>query len=212
MLTKTRKNKNKYLFINFNGKKIKFVINKNLEIYKDNLLASLAVISNFFDLESLNKNFFNNFNLPEGRGDLSIVKIKKKKFNLIDESYNSNPLSLKFAIDKFSILDSKNKKKILLLGDMLELGKYSKKLHSKAAKIINKADIDKTFVYGKQIIYTFNKIRPQIKGKVLNSKKDILNFLVNDIKNGDYLMIKGSNSTGLNTISKNLKLGNLSAL
>ncbi len=213
MLTKIKKiNRNSYIFINSNGKKIKFLINENLEIYKDNLLACLAVISNYFDLESLNENFFNNYILPEGRGDQSIIKIKKKKLNLIDESYNSNPSSLKFAIDKFSILNSKSKKKIVLLGDMFELGKYSKKLHFEAAKTLNKADIDKVYVYGKKIIYTFNKIRPQKRGKVLNSKKDILNFLINDIKNGEYLMIKGSNSTGLNSITQNLKLGMLSAL
>ena len=213
MLKKVKKIKKKsYIFINFNGKEIKFLINKNLEIYKDNLLACLAVISNYFDLESLNEKFFYNYNLPEGRGDQNFIKIKKKKINLIDESYNSNPSSLKFAIDKFNNLDSKSKKKIILLGDMLELGKYSKKLHIEAAKIVNKTDINEVYVYGKNIIDTFNKIRPQKRGRVLYSKKDILNFLINDIKNGEYLMIKGSNSTGLNVITQNLKSGRLSAI
>ena len=95
---------------------------------------------------------------------------------------------------------------------MLELGKYSKKLHIEAAKIVNKTDINEVYVYGKNIIDTFNKIRPQKRGRVLYSKKDILNFLINDIKNGEYLMIKGSNSTGLNVITQNLKSGRLSAI
>ena len=94
---------------------------------------------------------------------------------------------------------------------MLELGKYSKKLHIEAAHFINKTKIDKVYVYGKDVIETFNKIRPQKRGKILNSKKDILNFIKNDIKNGEYLMIKGSNSTGLNKISQNLKRGKLNA-
>ncbi len=205
-------NKNLYFYVNFNGKEIKFLINKNLEIYKYNLLACLAIISNYLDLENLNLNFFSSYSPPQGRGDQSIIKIKKKKLNFIDESYNSNPLSLKFAIDKFNKIDGKSKKKIILLGDMFELGKYSKKLHIEAAKTINKTDIDKVYVYGKKIVYTFNKIRPQKRGRVLKSKKDILNFFVNDIKNGEYLMIKGSNSTGLNSIAKNLKSGTLSAL
>ena len=207
-----RYNKKTYIFINFNEKEIKFLINKNLEIHLDNLLACLAVISNYFDLEKLNEKFFYNYNLPEGRGDQNYIKLKKKNINLIDESYNSNPSSLKFAIDKFNNLDSKLNKKIILLGDMLELGKYSKKLHIEAAKIVNKTNINEVYVYGKSIIDTFNKIRPQKKGRVLNSKKDIINFLINDIKNGDYLMIKGSNSTGLNDIAKNLKSGRLSAI
>ena len=94
---------------------------------------------------------------------------------------------------------------------MLEIGKYSKKLHIEAAHYINATKIDKVYVYGKNIIETFNKIKPQKRGKILNSKKDILNFMINDIKNGDYLMIKGSNSTGLNKISKSLKLGEINA-
>ena len=94
---------------------------------------------------------------------------------------------------------------------MLELGKHSKKLHKKAADYINNTKIDKVYVYGKDVIETFNKIRPQKRGKILNSKKDILNFMIKDIKNGEYLMIKGSNSTGLNRISQSLKRGKLNA-
>jgi len=95
---------------------------------------------------------------------------------------------------------------------MLELGKSSKKLHIDAAKVLNNTNINKVYVYGKNIIDTFNKIIPQKRGRILHSKQDILNFLINDIKSGDYLMIKGSNSTGLNTVAKNLKLGKINAI
>ena len=94
---------------------------------------------------------------------------------------------------------------------MLELGKYSKKLHSDAAQYINHTKIDKVYVYGKDVIETFNKIRPQKRGKILNQKKDIITFVKDDIKNGEYLMIKGSNSTGLNKIAQSLKKGKLNA-
>ena len=43
------------------------------------------------------------------------------------------------------------KKKIAFLGDMLELGKKSRKFHRELSKVINKSDIDKVFVYGKYI-------------------------------------------------------------
>ena len=94
---------------------------------------------------------------------------------------------------------------------MLELGKYSKILHKEVAKTINRTQIDKVYVYGRDIVETFNKIRPQKRGKILNTKKDILNFMKNDIKDSEYLMIKGSNSTGLNKISQSLKVGKLNA-
>ena len=189
----------------------KFIIKKNLETYVDNILASLAVISIFHDLKNINEKFFFNYNLPQGRGDQNNIIINEKKIKLIDESYNSNPLSLKFALSKFDKLKSSSKK-IVLLGDMLELGKFSKKLHIEAAKIVNNTNINRVYVFGKKIIYTFNKIRTQKRGKILSSKKDILNFLRNDIKDGEFLMIKGSNSTGLNYIAKKLKLGKLNAI
>ena len=198
--------------ININGRSKKFLIKRNLEFYIENILASLAVISNYLDLNNINDKFFYNYNLPEGRGDYKYIKINKKKIHLIDESYNSNPLSLKFALKNFSKIRSQSKRKIILLGDMLELGKFSKKLHIEAAKIVNNTNINNVYVLGKKIIDTFNKIRPQKKGKILYSNKDVLNFLHNEIKNGDYLMIKGSNSTGLNSIAKKLKSGNINAI
>ncbi len=206
----TLKNKS-ILEINIYGETKKFIIKKNLETYVDNILASLAVISIFHDLKHINEKFFFNYNLPQGRGDQNNIIINGKKIKLIDESYNSNPLSLKFALSKFDKLKSSSKK-IVLLGDMLELGKFSKKLHIQASRMINNTNINKVYVYGKNIIYAFNKIRTQKRGKILSSKKDILNFLRNDIKNGEYLMIKGSNSTGLNSIAKKLKLGKLNAI
>ncbi len=203
--------KNCILFINYNNSKLIFSIKKNLENYIYNILSTLAVISVFFDLHELNKSFFNDYKFPQGRGDIKLINLKEKKINLIDESYNSNPLSLKFALNKLNNLNAYSKRKLILLGDMLELGKHSKKFHRKAAKFINHTEIDKVYVYGKDVIETFNKIRPQKRGKILNSKEDILNFMIKDVKNGEYLMIKGSNSTGLNRISQNLKKGKLNA-
>ena len=211
-LIKIKNEKNNcILFINYNNSKLIFSIKKNLENYIYNILSTLAVISVFFDLHELNKFFFNDYKFPEGRGDIKLINLKEKKINLIDESYNSNPLSLKFALNKLNNLNANSKRKLILLGDMLELGKHSKKFHRKAAEFINHTEIDKVYVYGKDVIETFNKIRPQKRGKILNSKEDILNFMIKDIKNGEYLMIKGSNSTGLNRISQNLKKGKLNA-
>ncbi len=202
---------NSVIYIKNNKKKLRFIIKKNLENYIYNILSTLAVVSVYFDLEKLDKFFFNDFKFPQGRGDLNKIKLKEKKFNLIDESYNSNPLSLRFAVNKLNSLNTKSKRKLILLGDMLELGKYSKKLHIEAAEYINATKIDKVYVYGNEVIETFNKIKPQKRGKILNSKKDILNFIISDIKNGEYLMIKGSNSTGLNKLSQSLKVGKINA-
>ena len=95
---------------------------------------------------------------------------------------------------------------------MLELGKFSKKLHKQASNIINKSNINKVYVYGNHIKETFNKIKPQKRGRILNSKKQIFSLIKNDLKNKDYLMVKGSNATGLNKIISKIKLGQFNAI
>ena len=89
---------------------------------------------------------------------------------------------------------------------MLELGKYSKKLHREAAKDINKSNINKVFVYGKMIKETFNKIKTQKKGKILKNSNEILEMIEKDLNSQDYLMIKGSNATGLNSIISKMEI------
>ena len=84
-------------------------------------------MSIYFKIDEINKNVFLNFNIPQGRGNISQVNFNNNKINLVDESYNSNPLSLKFAIENLDSLNAKNKMKIAILGDMLELGNYSRK-------------------------------------------------------------------------------------
>ena len=49
------------------------------------------------------KQKFENFESSEGRGKKHHLKIQKN-FKLIDESYNANPLSVKNAIKKFTLI------------------------------------------------------------------------------------------------------------
>ena len=202
-LKNTQINNKNYIEIKFDNKKYKFLINENMDHHELNFTAAIATISNFISIEDLSKDLFKNFVQPSGRGNFKKIKILKKKINLVDESYNSNPLSLKFSIEKFNNIKTKYEK-YLLLGDMLELGKFSKKLHTNIASNINKSQINKIYVYGKDIIHTFNKIRTQKRGKILNSVKDVKKFIKNEVSNKGYLMVKGSNSTGLNRIIQKL--------
>ena len=88
---------------------------------------------------------------------------------------------------------------------MLELGKHSLKQHKLISKIINKTKIDQVYVIGRYIKETFNGLNSNKKAKILTNKFDIFDLINNDLNNNDYLMIKGSNSTGLNIVAKNLK-------
>ena len=123
----------------------------------------------------------------------------------VDETYNSNPLSLKTAIQNYDKIESKNSKKYLILGDMLELGKHSFKQHKLISKIVNKTRINKVYVIGKYIKETFKGLKTIKKGKILSKKISIIDLIKKNLKNNDYLMIKGSNSTGLYKVAKDLK-------
>jgi murE/murF fusion protein len=88
---------------------------------------------------------------------------------------------------------------------MLELGSLSKKLHESILPVINQTNIDKVFVKGKKVSSIFNKISKPKKGRIFRSTSQIINFIRNDLKNNDYLMIKASNATGFNKIVNQLK-------
>lgn len=88
---------------------------------------------------------------------------------------------------------------------MLELGKHSIKQHKLICKILNKTKINQVYVIGKYIKETFKGLKPNKKAKILNNKVDIIDLINKDLNNNDYLMIKGSHSTGLHKITANLK-------
>ena len=109
------------------------------------------------------------------------------------------------AIKNFNSIKKVNFKKYLVLGDMLELGKKSESLHKDLSKVINNSDIDKVFIKGSNALTTFQNIRKIKRGNIFQQDEDVDFTLNNIIANNDYLMIKGSNATGLNNISKKIK-------
>ncbi len=199
---------NNRLKILVRGKIFYFNTKHSTENIINGILACISVLSVMnLDLKKM-KNQFNNFEVPSGRGDIKKIKRFKKNFKIIDESYNANPLSMKSAINNMHCHNVKrDSKKLAFLGDMLELGKKSKKLHKELSNSINRSNIDKVFVYGKEIRETFNYLKKNKKGKIFNSLQDAHDHFKRNIRNGDLLMIKGSNATGLNQFSKNIKRG-----
>ena len=203
-IKKVTKIKNKFKVIfKINNREKYFIIRKNFNNFLYNLLATITVMQIYIDVFKLSKNLFLDLKTVQGRGDISKLIINKKKIFLVDESYNSNPLSLSSALQNYEKISVDKKKKYLVLGDMLELGKHSKKLHIDMAKAINKISINNVFVIGKQIRETFKKIHKNKKGFILKNDSELDNLIKNKLENGDYLMVKGSNSTGLfNYVSK----------
>ena len=116
------------------------------------------------------------------------------------------------AINNLSSIKRNHKKKFLLLGDMLELGTESDNYHRNLARFINRSDIDKLFVYGENAFKVYQKTYKSKQGNILQNLNDFDEIFSDIINKDDYLMIKGSNATGLNRLSKIIISGNKYAL
>ncbi len=187
-------------YLNGNSMKIKSknkTININIpeEIMhlKNNILASYA-ISSKLDINSLEfENAISTFKIPNGRGQT----IKYKNFKLIDDAYNANPASMILGIERFNSLTSKGRK-ILILGDMLELGKYEIIEHEKLGKFINAKNIDIVLTYGNLIKFTFQKIdNIKFEKYHFNNFKSLYNKFHSITKKNDLVYIKSSRSKRL---------------
>ena len=79
--------------------------------------------------------------------------------------------------------------------------------HKRISKLINKSDIDKTFVFGNKTIHTFKNLKKPKRGEIVRDLKSFKNTILKVINNGDYLMIKGSNGTRLHEVSNEFLRG-----
>lgn len=116
---------------------------------------------------------------------------------IIDESYNANPASMEAALSVLKNFEGvKTKRRIAVLGDMLELGKQSRKLHEALAKPISASKADLVFLVGTEM-ESLSKILP--KEKLAGYFKDtsaMVPRLRETMKAGDVVMLKASNSIG----------------
>jgi UDP-N-acetylmuramoyl-tripeptide--D-alanyl-D-alanine ligase len=132
------------------------------------------------------------FEFPEGR--LKLVEFKGLKF--VDDTYNSNPLSLKSALVALNTMGCKGRK-ILIMGDMLELGKQKELLHRQVAGSITNA-CDVLVAVGNLSALTAQAARERgFKNKHIfccASAEQARDLLFNKISPGakDIILVKGS--------------------
>ncbi len=135
---------------------------------------------------------------PPGR--LKLLEGIKHTF-IIDDSYNSSPVALEMAIKVLKEIPAK--RKVAVLGDMLELGKYTIDEHKKAGRMVKDA-ADILFTVGPRSKFTADEARA-----LGFDKENIFEFSTSDeakivlqdvIKEGDLILIKGSQSMRMEKI------------
>ena len=149
-----------------------------------NILASFAV---HFCLSEEPKSFANTINSKHFKNIRQIKSKWIKGSTLINDSYNANPDSTKKSID---LLSNYKKNTVLVLGDMLELGRYKNKLHKEIGRYANAKGINILLGYGdltKQTIDSFGK-----NGIFFKKEDDLKAYLKENITAKDVILIKGS--------------------
>ena len=95
-----------------------------------------------------------------------------------------------------------NRRKIAVLGDMLELGDYSEELHKKIGNIIK--DIDILYTVGKEAKYIFENAKISNK-EHFNSNEEALLRIKSIIQPNDAILLKASNSMRFGEMAEKLK-------
>lgn len=130
---------------------------------------------------------------PPGRGARTTFQATGGAFLLIDESYNANPTSVRAALATVGMVPRTSySRRIAVLGDMLELGPEAVALHTGLAEAVDAAGIDLVFAAGPMMRGLFEKIDPAKRGAWANTSSDIEAPLLDALKGGDVVMIKGS--------------------
>lgn len=162
-----------------------------------NALCAIAVGSYFeIPMEKI-KQGISNFELTKNR--MEIVNHPSGAI-IINDTYNANYDSMKAAIQYLEKIEGR--RKIAVLGDMLELGEYSEKLHREIGDIIKNIDILITVGNLGKYINENAKISNKIH---CNSNEEAVFRIKNIIQPQDAILLKASNSMKFGEIVKSLE-------
>ena len=135
------------------------------------------------------------------KGRMNIQRLKNG-INLIDDSYNANPDSVRSAIRTLTSLKG-GKRSILVLGDMFELGEHSKELHKKIGEFAVEAGISKLYAVGRfsESVAEGARLKEMNQNAIFTgSRKEILAHLRKGLEPGDWVLVKGSRAMKMEDI------------
>ncbi|MEZ5908435.1 MAG: UDP-N-acetylmuramoyl-tripeptide--D-alanyl-D-alanine ligase [Hyphomicrobiaceae bacterium] len=133
-----------------------------------------------------------------GRGSRLRLPAPDGPLVVIDESYNGNPESIRAALDTLAwIKDPTVKRRIAVLGDMLELGERSVEYHVGLLPALTKASpiktgIDLVFACGPHMKHLFERLPPAQRGAWAPSSAGLIAPVLAALQGGDAVMVKGS--------------------
>jgi UDP-N-acetylmuramoyl-tripeptide--D-alanyl-D-alanine ligase len=137
--------------------------------------------------------------------DKRMEVIERHGITIINDAYNSNPESLRVAIDHLLDLSSpKNSRKFLVIGDMLELGEHSEEEHRRIGQYLQDKKIDYVFCLGPhsyQVVEILSQMKnSSIRSQFFTSHKELAGVLNTLLRRQDIMLLKGSRGMAMEKI------------
>ncbi|MGV3650122.1 MAG: UDP-N-acetylmuramoyl-tripeptide--D-alanyl-D-alanine ligase [Devosia sp.] len=137
------------------------------------------------------------FAAPEGRGETLRLGNPKKPLLLVDESYNANTASMRAAMEFYSGITPPSGRKVLVLGDMLELGPESPNLHRSLADAVKATGATQIYLIGKDMAALRDALGDGQVTAHAESVEQLAETILGGLAPGDSVMVKGSKGVRL---------------
>ena len=164
-----------------------------------NALAAIAVSARFGFTQQDAADALKDF----GGVEMRLQDIKIGPLRIINDAYNANPGSMEAAA---TVLSECEGRKVLVAGDMLELGDESDDLHTHVGIEIGKLELDLVVgvgVYGPMLAKGAARMGTDIE--TFDTLEQAADELPGLLKPGDTILIKGSRAMGMERLMKNIK-------
>lgn len=147
------------------------------------------------------------FELTKKRMDIVELEDGTK---IINDAYNASLESMQASLKYLT--EFKNNRKIAVLGDMLELGEYTQKLHEQVGEVVKQNEIDILITSGKNAKYIEKQARKlgmsEENTYYFENKEEIIKKLEEMLKPGDVVLLKASNGMRFFELAKEVLLWN----
>jgi len=141
------------------------------------------------------------FSAEAGRGKRHRLRHGEGVFTLIDESYNANPASMKAALNLLDATPvSGEGRRVAVLGDMLELGVHSAKLHEALSDIIAATRTDVLLLAGPEMRVLADNPPAGLQVEYRANAEELEPLVLETVKPGDAIMIKSSKGIGFSRL------------
>ena len=191
LLTYERRDEGGQVYASWRGREFSFYLAMRSEHHALNALAALAATQALgLDLQQATGNFATIANV-EGRGNSHLVTLTHGgQITVLDDRHNSSPVALKAAIREFTHVKTSGRR-ILALGDMLELGDAAPMLHESIAPGIIDHKIDLVLTCG-PLMEHLHRALPAAISRHYPDSPAMADAIGGIIRDGDAILVKGS--------------------